>query len=119
MTDALKIAMNISGNKVFRNEINGLVKNLVKGESIAGNVKKSIVFDSTFTRLLIVGEQTAELDKIFSLLSEYYTNEFDSKLETITSMIEPVLILFIGLIVAFILIAMYLPMFEMVNVMGA
>ncbi|MGD8782588.1 MAG: type II secretion system F family protein [Ignavibacteria bacterium] len=118
LLEALKISKNISTNSVFRNEITSLVKKMIRGESMASNIGNSIFFDMTFTRLLAAGEESAELGKVFYLISDYYSKEFDYRLENIMSLAEPILILFIGSIVAVILIAMYLPMFEIINYVG-
>ncbi len=118
LLESLRISKNISTNSLFRDEISRITKKLIKGESLANNIKRSEFFDITFNKLLAAGEESAELDKVFYLISEYYSREFDYRIDSITGMIEPVLILLIGAIVAVILIAMYLPMFEIINYLG-
>ena len=118
LLEALKISRNISTNSVFKKEISEITKKLVKGESFSNNIQNSKFFDVTFSKLLAAGEESAELDKVFYLISDYYTSEFDHKIDNMTTMIEPFLILFVGSIVAIILIAMYLPMFEIINYVG-
>ncbi|MCF8355210.1 MAG: type II secretion system F family protein [Melioribacteraceae bacterium] len=118
LLDSLRISKNISDNSIFKSEINSLSRNLVKGESLTRRIGNSKIFDITFIRLLSAGEQSAELDKVFYLISDYYSKEFDHKIEMLTSLIEPVLILLVGGIVAVVLIAMYLPMFEIINYLG-
>ena len=119
LLDSLKISKNISTNSLFKDEITSLIKRIIKGESLVANVENSTFFDITFKRLLAAGEESAELGKVFYLISEYYSKEFDYRLENLTTLIEPLLILTVGLIVAVILIAMYLPMFEIINYVGA
>lgn len=118
LLEALKISQKTSDNSIFQQEIKKMVQKLSRGESLSDNVRKSFFFDVTFTKLLAAGEESAEMDKVFSLISNYYSKEFDYRLETITSLIEPILILFIGGIVSVILIAMYMPMFEIINYLG-
>ncbi|MGD8782532.1 MAG: type II secretion system F family protein [Ignavibacteria bacterium] len=118
LLEALKISSKISNNNFFQKEISVMIKKLIKGESLTLNVKKSDFFDITFSKLLAAGEESAELDRVFNLISNFYNKEFDYNLSSITSLIEPVLILFVGAIVAVILVAMYLPMFEVVNYLG-
>jgi type IV pilus assembly protein PilC len=118
LLESLRISKNISANSLFREEIGRITKKLIKGESLANNIRRSEFFDITFNKLLAAGEESAELDKVFYLISEYYSREFDYRIDSITGMIEPVLILLIGTIVAVILIAMYLPMFEIINYLG-
>jgi len=118
LLDAIKISKNISPNRIFKSEIDQIIKRLIKGETFTANISKSKFFDLTFSRLLSVGEESAELEKVFYLISDYYGKEFDYYLDNVTALIEPFLILFVGLIVAVILVAMYLPMFELVNNFG-
>ena len=118
LLDALKISRNTTTNSLFRNEVDQIIKKIAKGESFSSIVQKSGFFDITFSQLLIAGEESAQLDKVFSLISNYYQKDFDFFLDNLTSLIEPILILFIGLIVAVILVAMYLPIFDIVNNFG-
>lgn len=118
LVDALKISANISENSIFKVEIDRITRKLIKGESFSSNISSSKFFDLTFSKLLTVGEESAELEKVFYLISNYYSKEFDYQLDSATSLIEPVLILIVGMIVAVILVAMYLPMFEIINQFG-
>ncbi|QQS36970.1 MAG: type II secretion system F family protein [Ignavibacteriales bacterium] len=118
LVESLKISKNITSNHLFRNQIDHLLKKTIKGETLSSNVKASLFFDPTFTRLLAAGEESAELDKVFLQMSNYYSNEFDHYLDNVTSLLEPALILIVGGIVAVILIGLYLPMFEIINYFG-
>ncbi|MFA8344329.1 MAG: type II secretion system F family protein [Rhodothermaceae bacterium] len=118
LVEALKYSKNITDNSIFRTDINLIIKDLLKGNKLTQRIQKSVFFDYTFTKLLSAGEESAELENVFSLISDFYTKEFDNDLNKITSLIEPVLILFVGVIVAVILIAMYLPMFELIDHLG-
>ncbi|MFO7445917.1 MAG: type II secretion system F family protein [Ignavibacteriaceae bacterium] len=119
LLEALKISRNISKNRIFIKEMEDVTKKVIKGSPFSSNIsRRSVFFDLTFTRLLTVGEESAELEKVFSVICNYYSKEFDYKLDNIVSLVEPALILFIGLIVAVILIAMYIPMFELINNFG-
>lgn len=118
LLEALKISKNTTTNKLFKDEIDVIIKKISKGESFSSIVKKSNFFDVTFSQLLIAGEESAQLDKVFSLISNYYQKDFDFFLDNLTSLLEPILILTIGVLVAVILVAMYLPIFEIVNNFG-
>lgn len=118
LIDALKVAKTSSKDPSFIKEIETIQKSLVKGVNFAHILKSSKFFDVTFIKLLTAAEGASELDKAFMMTADYYTDEFDNMLETITSFMEPALILFIGVIVGTILIAMYLPMFELLNNFG-
>ncbi|MFH0736289.1 MAG: type II secretion system F family protein [bacterium] len=118
LLDGLKISKKISNNSIYQKELNLVIKKIVKGEAFSNNLQKSVLFDLTFTKLLSAGEESAELSEVFSLISNFYSQEFDYKIENLKSLIEPILILFVGSIVAVILIALYLPIFEIMNSVG-
>jgi len=65
-----------------------------------------------------VGEETSELDTMLLKVADYYEQEIDGKVDALTTIMEPVVVLFLGFVVAAILISMYLPMFDLVNVVG-
>ncbi len=118
LVESLKISRNITKNITFRAQIDSILKKIIKGESFSSNIKSSKLFDLTFSKLLAAGEESAEMDKVFYMMSNFYSNEFDYYLDNITSLLEPILILFVGGIVAVILVALYLPMFEIINHFG-
>jgi len=118
LIDALKIARNVSSDPVFLSEIDYIIKSLTKGLNFSNVISKSKFFDITFIKLLTAAEGASELDKAFLMTAEHYTAEFDDLLETVTSFMEPALILFIGGFVGTIVVALYLPMFELLNNFG-
>ena len=118
IVDALQISKNVTKNITFRKEIDKISKKIIKGETIASNTGRSMFFDATFTKMLAAGEESAELDKVFYLMSNFYNAEFDNSIDNITSLLEPILIINVGLIVGVIIIGLYLPMFDIVNYMG-
>jgi type IV pilus assembly protein PilC len=69
-------------------------------------------------QMIAVGEQTAELGRMMTYVGEHFEREIDTSLDVLTSIIEPILIVFIGLCIGGILMAMYLPMFDLINVVG-
>lgn len=118
LVESLKISKNMTSNYLFIKQIDEIIKKTISGEKLSGNIKSSKFFDNTFARLLAAGEESAELDKVFLQMNNFYSNEFDHYLDNLISLLEPILILFVGGIVAIILIGMYLPMFEIVNYFG-
>ncbi len=117
LPDALKAASNISDNGIFREEIDKRIKSLTKGKPLASSAGG--FFDPAFSGMIAAGEESAGLEKVFELLGRHYTKEFDNSLQNIISFLEPALILFVGIIVAVILVGMYLPLFELVNYIGS
>ena len=118
LIEALKISKNTSNDTAFKVQIDIIIRKIIKGESFSSNLNNSKYFDLTFSKLLAAGEESAELDKVFFIISNYYGNQFDYYLDNLTSLLEPALILFIGVIVAVILVGLYLPMFDIVNYFG-
>ncbi len=118
LLESLKIARNSSSDPDFLREIDTITKSLVKGQNFSHVLGKSKFFDITFIKLLTAAEGASELDKAFLMTAEFYTDEFDDLLDTVTSFMEPALILFIGGFVGVIVIALYLPIFEMLNNFG-
>lgn len=118
LVDGLKTAMQVTRNKTFRNEITLLIKNLIIGGHLSSSLSRSVFFDANFSRLLAAGEESAELEKVFKITGDHYSREFDYALEGITALVEPVLIVTVALVVGVLLVAMYLPLFEIINNFG-
>jgi type IV pilus assembly protein PilC len=118
LVDALKHARSVSGNSVFNDEISLIIKKLNRGDALASTVARSKYFDANYSKLLSAGEESAELGTVFALTGNHYSRQFDHTLDLVTSVIEPVLIISVGVLVAFILVAMYLPLFEIINNFG-
>ena len=88
---------------------------IMNGKSLHQSLQQFKVYPSKMIQLVKVGEETNQLDKFFGKISEQYIDEVEYKTTTISSIIEPLMLVFLGLIVGVILIAMYLPMFQMSN----
>lgn len=78
----------------------------------------SLFFPPMVSHMIAVGEETSELDTMLFKVADYYEGELNNRIETLSSVFEPVLILFLGIMVALILISMYVPMFDLMNVIG-
>jgi type IV pilus assembly protein PilC len=118
LIDALEVTQRIVSSTEMRAEISQIIKHVKRGNPIAEPVIDSKLFPPVVAQMIAVGEETSELDSMLLKVADYYEKELDSKVETLSTIIEPVLILFLGLIVGAILISMYLPMFDLVNVVG-
>jgi len=91
---------------------------IMKGRSLSESMSKYKIYPKKMIYLIKVAEEVNQMDKIFSQLSQQYSDEVEHKSGLISTVIEPVLIVFLGFMVAFILVAMYLPMFSLTNVLG-
>jgi type IV pilus assembly protein PilC len=113
--EALSITAKTSGNKVIEK---GLVRTLEKisgGLTIAEPLKETGVFPPMVIQMISVGEKTGDLSEMLTKISEFYKEEVDAAVDALTSIIEPIMICFLGIGVGGILIAMYLPIFSMIG----
>jgi len=113
--DALEITAKTAGNLVIANAINKSVMAIAEGDTITGPLKESGVFPPMVTQMISVGEKTGGLDEMLSKIADFYDEEVDDAVSALTSMIEPIIIVFMGAIIGGILIAMYLPMFDIIG----
>ena len=116
---ALEIVGKTSGNKVVEMAVENVRTNVREGESIAEPLAKSKIFPTMVTRMVSVGEQAGELEKMLSKIADFYDEQVDASVGALTSMIEPFIIAFLGIVIGSIVIAMFLPMFKLITVVGA
>jgi type IV pilus assembly protein PilC len=116
--DALEITAKTAGNLVIANAINKSVMAISGGETITGPLKESGVFPPMVTQMISVGEKTGGLDEMLGKIADFYDEEVDAAVSALTSMIEPIIIVFMGVIIGGILISMYLPMFDIIGKIG-
>lgn len=116
--DALDITAKTAGNKVIQNAIKKSVLSIAEGETITHPLKETGVFPPMVTQMISVGEKTGGLDDMLNKIADFYEEEVDAAVSAITSIIEPVVIIFMGAIVGGILISMYLPMFDIIGKIG-
>jgi len=115
--NAIKIAIPILDNTVIQDELLKSYKDLEEGSSFGKSLDQSKVFPKFMTSLIIVGEESGRLDDALSEIAGTYERDTDEAVKVMTSLLEPVLILVMGLIVGFIVVAMLLPIFE-INMMA-
>ena len=113
--EALDITAKTSGNMVIQNAIKKSILAIAEGETITQPLKESKVFPPMVIQMISVGEQTGGLDEMLSKIADFYDEEVDAAVSALTSLIEPVVIVFIGVVIGGILIAMYMPMFDIIG----
>jgi type IV pilus assembly protein PilC len=113
--DALDITARTSNNRVVHDAIKRSVLSIAEGETITQPLKESKVFPPMVIQMISVGEKTGGLDEMLSKIADFYDEEVDAAVAALTSMIEPVIIVLMGIVIGGILIAMYLPMFEIIG----
>jgi type IV pilus assembly protein PilC len=113
--DALDITARTSGNRVIHDAIKKSILSIAEGETITQPLKESKVFPPMVVQMISVGEKTGGLDEMLSKIADFYDEEVDAAVAALTSIIEPVIIVFMGIVIGGILIAMYLPMFDIIG----
>jgi len=116
--NGLEITARTAGNKVIEEAITNTRTSISEGNTIAEPLKASGVFPPMVVQMIGVGEQTGALDEMLEKVADFYDSEVDAAVSALTSIIEPLLIVFMGGVVGGMLIAMYLPMFKLVTVVS-
>lgn len=116
--DGLEITAKTSGNRVIQDAIMESRASIAGGETIAAPLKKSQVFPPMVISMISVGESTGGLDEMLTKIADFYDEEVDAAVSGLLSLMEPVMIVFLGVVVGGMVIAMYLPIFDMVNAAG-
>lgn len=113
--DGLEITAKTSGNKVVEYAIMDVRKGVVGGKTLAEPITKVKVFPPMVTHMIAVGESTGALDAMLGKIADFYDDEVDAAVSNLTAMMEPILMVFLGTTVGFIVIAMYLPIFKLIT----
>ncbi|MES3035949.1 MAG: type II secretion system F family protein [Gemmatimonadota bacterium] len=113
--DGLEITARTSGNRVIQNAIMASRESIAGGETIAAPLQKSGVFPPMVISMISVGEQTGGLDEMLSKIADFYDEEVDTAVSGLLSLLEPLMIVFLGVVVGGMVVAMYLPIFDMMN----
>ncbi len=113
--DSLSITAKTAGNKVLEKGIIKTLERITGGLTIAEPLKETGVFPPMVIHMISVGEKTGDLAEMLKKIAEFYQEEVDAAIDALTSVIEPIMIIVMGVVIGGILIAMYLPMFDMIG----
>jgi len=113
--DGLEITALTSGNAIVEDAIMETRKSVEGGQSLAGPLKQTDVFPPMVVQMIAVGEQTGALDNMLSKIADFYEDEVDTAVANLMTLMEPILILFLGTVVGGIVVSMYLPIFDLIN----
>ncbi|MEP6780896.1 MAG: type II secretion system F family protein, partial [Gemmatimonadaceae bacterium] len=113
--EGLEITARTAGNRVIQDAIMQSRASIAGGETIAAPLAKSNVFPPMVISMIAVGEQTGGLDEMLTKIADFYDDEVDAAVSALLSLLEPIMIVFLGVVVGGMVVAMYLPIFDMVN----
>ena len=113
--DGLEITAKTAGNRVIHDAVMESRASIAGGDTIAGPLERSKVFPPMVVSMIAVGEQTGGLDEMLSKIADFYDEEVDVAVSALLSLMEPVMIVILGVVVGGMVIAMYLPIFDMMN----
>jgi type IV pilus assembly protein PilC len=113
--DGLEITAKTAGNRVVQDAIMESRASIAGGDTIAQPLKKSGVFPPMVISMISVGEQTGGLDEMLTKIADFYDDEVDAAVSNLLSLLEPMMIVFLGVVVGGMVVAMYLPIFDMIN----
>jgi type IV pilus assembly protein PilC len=116
--DGLEITARTAGNRVLHDAIMESRQSIAGGETISEPLKRAGVFPPMVVQMINVGEQTGGLDEMLTKIAEFYDEEVDAAVEALLSAMEPIMIVFLGVVVGGMIVAMYLPIFDMINAVG-
>jgi len=114
----LEITARTAGNRVVQEAVLATRASIREGETIAAPLKQSDVFPPMVVQMIAVGEETGALDEMLNKIANFYDDEVNTAVDTLTSIIEPVMIVVMGLLVGGMVVAMYMPMFKLINVVA-
>jgi len=113
--EALGITADTAGNRVVKDAVMSTRKSIEGGRTIAGPLKASGAFPPMVVQMIAVGEETGALDTMLSKIAQFYEDEVDAAVEGLMALLEPVMIVFLGVVIGGIVVSMYLPMFDLIN----
>ena len=118
LLESIEIAKQVSNNDVVTQALENVKKGVFSGDTLTKLFLKEPTFPPTFSQLISVGEQTGNLDEMFTSVSNYFEEEFDTAVDNMSSLIEPIMIVFMGTMIGGLMIAMYSPIFNVGAIIG-
>jgi type IV pilus assembly protein PilC len=113
MLQSIKLTGETSGNVVVEKAMDDVYASVKRGGTLAGPIEANPIFPPMVGHMIAVGEETGQLEHMMAKVADFYEAEVDAKVAALTALIEPIMIVFVGGIVGFIVISMYLPLFDL------
>jgi type IV pilus assembly protein PilC len=117
--DGLEICAKSSGNKVVEKVIFDVRKEVTAGKTLSEPMNKYSIFPPMVVQMISVGESTGSLDQMLSKVADFYDDEVDNSVANLTTLLEPMLMIFLGVVIGFIVVALYMPIFKLGAVVGS
>jgi type IV pilus assembly protein PilC len=115
---ALEIVAETANNELISQAVKGTRTSIKEGETIAKPLSQSPIFPPMVVQMISVGEETGALDSMLTKIADFYDEEVSSMVESLTALIEPLMIAAMGVIIGGIIVALYMPMFEIINMIN-
>jgi type IV pilus assembly protein PilC len=119
LVHSLEIAVRSTSNRYMSDGLDEVRRRVQEGQSFAGALRARFVFPDVAVKMVEVGESTGALQDMLNSLAEFYDEEVETEVERVTKLIEPAMLVFMGIIIAAVVLALYLPLFELTSVVGA
>lgn len=118
LVSSLEIVASVVGNKIAEKELLKVKEKVLKGEGLGDSIMKIKIFPPMLASMVKVGEEAGSLDSILDKTADFYDDELEREIQTATALIEPAMIVLMGVIIGFLLISILTPMFKMYNSIG-
>jgi type IV pilus assembly protein PilC len=116
LVEALDSVAGATGNVVFRNAVNKVKNDVATGVQLNFSMRSTGVFPSLAIQMTAIGEESGALDTMLDKVATYYEDEVDNMVNSMTSLMEPIIMAFLGIVVGGLVLAMYLPIFQLGNI---
>jgi type IV pilus assembly protein PilC len=113
MMQAVQVTGDTSGNSVIEDAMEDIIKSIEEGRTFSEPLRRHPIFPSMVIQMAAIGEETGQMDAMLEKVAEFYEDEVDAAIKSLTSIVEPIMMIFVGGIVGFIIIALYMPMFAL------
>lgn len=113
MMQAVQVTGDTSGSSVIEDAMDDIIKSIEEGRTFSEPLRRHPIFPSMVIQMAAIGEETGQMDSMLEKVAEFYEDEVDAAIKSLTSIVEPIMMIFIGGIVGFIIIALYMPMFAL------
>jgi type IV pilus assembly protein PilC len=113
MMQAVQVTGDTSGNSVIEDAMADIIRSIEEGRTFSEPLKRHPIFPSMVIQMAAIGEETGQMDAMLEKVAEFYEDEVDAAIKSLTSIVEPIMMIFVGAIVGFIIIALYMPMFAL------